>query len=67
MFGLQPILLWTGYTADEAGAEPVRATDSESDWQQFHYAGIHYVLSALFSFHGEADIKAALVGLPLPL
>ena len=32
MFGLQPILLWTGYTADEAGAEPVRATDSESDW-----------------------------------
>ena len=27
--------------ADEVGAEPARVTDSESDWKQFQYPGIH--------------------------
>ena len=46
--------------------ESARATDSESDGKQFQYPGIHYALSALFSFHGEAEVKAALFGLFLP-
>ena len=35
------IRIWTGDAADEVGAEPARATDSESDGKQFWYPGIH--------------------------
>ena len=38
------IALWTGDTADEVGAEPARATDSESDQLQFGYPGNQYRL-----------------------
>ena len=58
--------LLTGDTADEVKAESARANDSESDGKQFQYPGIHYALSVLFSFHGEAEVKAALFGLLLP-
>ena len=40
-FEMQSIRPWTGNTADKVGAEPVRATDSESDEKQCQYAGIH--------------------------
>ena len=60
------IALWTGDTADEVGAEPARATDSESDQLQFGYPGNHSVSPAVFSFHGEADVTAAVVGSLLP-
>ena len=56
------IRLWTGDTADEVGAEPARATDSESDGEQFWYPS----WSVLFSFLGEADVRAELFGSLLP-
>ena len=61
---MQSIRLWTGDIADEVGAEPNRATDSESDSKQFQYPSRS---SALFSFHAEAAVRAALVGSLFPL
>ena len=50
--------------SEEVEAEPARATDSKFDnltGKQFKNPGLHQVLFALFSFHGEAEVTAALV------
>ena len=54
------IRLRTGDTADEV------ESDCDSVWEQFWYPSIHYVWSVLFSFLGEADVRAELVGSLLP-
>ena len=46
---------------------PPKALIQNLTRKQFQNSGLHSVLSALISFHGEADVLSALVGLLLPL